>query len=735
MRRLPASFDTFRPILALLVVASLCLPSLPADAQEPAAFDVAAYALLAGSLPARSPYFGPESVVLSAPGEEIAPIGEATLQDFALRFACRPDGASGCRLIFRSGGSGGIALSLFRDGHWTLGAAGQPPAQASLPDDAGPAWSLPATIDLLVAGNTGLLGVEGAHVATLDLADYPDPGVISLAAIPAGGDEEGVAYESLTIWRFDRGDAAAAAMASGPPRFITALAELAGLAPMAGPREGELEHVANRVAFARAGVTLSGMAVHLVCDAPSEAPLWDCGIAFRLGATADAQFRLIVTSDGRWILAQGVSAVIQSGSFDAGPIASGGSIGIDLIAFGPSAAFAVNGVFVASLDVAALTEAGDVAAGTAFFPATSIVGESTPYHEFTVWALDRDPLIAATPQVAAGASAPPDARLAAVLIDAATAGEPAFGPLNGELAHDPSAVTLLPSSLEVRDFALRLQCLAPAAAGDRLWDCGVIVRSSTPERQVRVVIVSDGYWSARTGAGDLIAEGTGLAVAVSPSVPLSLDLLALGDTGFLLVDGVLVSRLDLSSIPAAGEALAGTAFFNETYRDDGVTDYAEFTIWSLDALTTPRSATPVAAPPSGSPEAGASGSPEPEELGTIVAEAAPAHGAALLEPMGGAPVHGYAQFTRVARSIEVIALAINVPEGALVVVQPGGCDALQREGALLAGRLDDRGSLAATLDIRLTELINLGPYAAAIYPAGDTAYANPLACGAITALP
>jgi hypothetical protein len=313
------------------------------------------------------------------------------------------------------------------------------------------------------------------------------------------------------------------------------------------------------------------------------------------------------------------------------------------------------------------------------------------------------------------------------------------------MTHDPSAITLVSSALDLENLAARLRCAAPPDAGSRLWDCGIVWRSTGSDAQLRLAVVSDGFWSLRTGAAEVLAEGSGLAIDDTPGSLLTIEVLALGAQGFFAVNETFVARLNLSAITGSGDVLAGTAFFNESYADGGSTSYEQFSVWPIvlqpELSAAPAAPSPVAATPAPVPATIPAASPSPAFAATPdpfagVRALEPSNQArAVLEPVDDQDIHGYGVVTRVARSIDISILIANAQPGDVVVLQAGSCDTLNddRQQMESAGPLNAQGIIVTTLPLRLTEILNHSAFSMVVYAASDTAFANPLACGELIA--
>jgi hypothetical protein len=725
--------------------------------------DALVFAALQQAISADAPDLGPQSGVLTVPDDEpaLSPFG-AGPRDFAVRVSCLLPTATGdpptdCGIAFRRNAEGqSLLVSIASSGIWAYGTAGREPEQTGESHAPSSASRTTATIELFAIGSNGYLGLNGGYLATLDLSPITAGGPVAIAGGFTAGNRAGyqLEFEDLSIWSFDETVDSVGSLDSefGPAsQFASVVERVTESGPLAGPREGLLIHTEGQATFSRTGIQAADILVHLECGPPAEVAveLWDCGIVFRLGEAIDDQFRLILLSTGRWILAKGTTT-IQDGSFEPPSADSNALLQIDLVASGNTGWLGVNGAFVSPLDLSLLGTPGDVAAATAFFASTYVPGGSTPFQQFAVWEADPaliEPLFAPQP---AGTPAPfdpahdADARLFALLFESIIAVPPAFGPESGMMTHDPSAVTLVSSALDLQHLAARLQCAAPPDAASRLWDCGIVWRSTGSDAGLRLTVVSDGFWSLRTGAAEVLAEGSGLSIDDTPGSLLTIDLLALGAQGLFAVNETFVARLDLSPITGPGDILAGTAFFNETYTEGGSTHYEQFSVWPImlqseaSAATTPSpvAASPISQPASTpAPEiASPQGEASPDPLDGIDAREPSDQARVLIEPLTDQDVHGYGIVTRVARSIDISVLIANAQPGDVVLLQPGACDSLSDDRQLMepAGRLNAQGIIVTTLPLRLTDILNDG-YSMVVYAASDTDFATPLACGELVA--
>ncbi len=113
---------------------------------------------------------------------------------------------------------------------------------------------------------------------------------------------------------------------------------------------------------------------------------FDVGIGFR-DALFGREYRFIVESDTLWwtsIAGHGSIVSDYTDAFDASP---GATNTIELIAIGASGMVAINGQFVASLDLSQTIENGAVEVGSGFYSGNAVMGRTTQFLDCRVYAL------------------------------------------------------------------------------------------------------------------------------------------------------------------------------------------------------------------------------------------------------------------------------------------------------------------------------------------------------------
>jgi hypothetical protein len=326
-----------------------------------------------------------------------------------------------------------------------------------------------------------------------------------------------------------------------------------------GPLNGSLNHeIDGFVEISSASVDLRDFVAETILYNPYPATRggWDFGFLFR-DAGRDDQLRLIIESDGDWSLEDWRGDGSHVDSIDSGhltnlDVSEGGWNYLKLIALGNQGVLFVNDSFVAPLDLTSRTNSGDVVLATELRSENEIDGEVTDYEDFTVWSL-----------------------------------LPIFGPGSGSLNHEIDGfIEVSSAGVDLRDFVAEAIFYTPHPATRGGWDFGFLFRDGGVNEEFRLVIESDGDWSLEDLRGDSshvdsIDSGHLTNLDVSEGGWNYLKLIALGNQGVFFVNDSFVAPLDLTSRTNSGDILLGTDLRSGNEIDGAVTDYEDFTIWSL----------------------------------------------------------------------------------------------------------------------------------------------------------
>ncbi|MEW5939761.1 MAG: serine/threonine-protein kinase [Chloroflexota bacterium] len=162
-----------------------------------------------------------------------------------------------------------------------------------------------------------------------------------------------------------------------------------------------------------------------------------------------------------------------------------------------------------------------------------------------------------------------------------------FGPTDGSLPHNADNTTIADynTGVDLRDFALEATFINPYSTSVGTWDYGFIFRHEGTNKQFRLAIRSTKQWALlnNTGTpnGQVINDGTFSGLSTSAGGTNTVRLICFGTQGFLYINNVLVSELDLSSRLNSGDITIATGIYSGDEVNGYYTEYTDFTIWSL----------------------------------------------------------------------------------------------------------------------------------------------------------
>lgn len=405
--------------------------------------------------------------------------------------------------------------------------------------------------------------------------------------------------------------------------------------PIAGPVDGNIEQVVGGSLDAQyAGVAVSNFRTVITFANPvgTAEGRWDMGLGFR--QTADGQhWRIIVRSDGTWSLAIAAEFPRATGAINNLDLSEGASNTIELLVDGAAGYLLINDEFVAMLDLTALQDSGDIWAGSGFFFDYATQGAMTPYTEFTVWTIGgttsqpqigaeqtaqeqstatattadanagqatAEPVPAtATPEVltevgtAVVSTATPEVTPVAEIDGAAAlddirdqveGAEAVFGPSSGDVSQSVGSIDIESAGVSVENFYTTVRFTNPASPDDpdHPWDVLIGFWHEGGDDQIRVVVASDGTWSAAQGTARPTVSGEASSVQVGPARGNVIELAVVDGTGYLAINGEFVSAFAAPGSPQPGDIWIASGTFPENVQAGVNTLFSEWTVWSLD---------------------------------------------------------------------------------------------------------------------------------------------------------
>lgn len=604
-----------RSLLATLIwVAAIALPSSPGPvlAQED---DVAYFADVIGARESEPPLSGPISgnLVQQAAFASVEPAG-VDVTDFTARvvFQNPEDDSAPWDFGFDFGRIDDASQRIMVDstGVWRF---------SPFPDgasDSGPAPNLDTTpggtntLDLVVDGDAGILGVNGEYVATVTLPPDVSSDVFVTSGVYGSTTIDGrdLPFDDFTVWALPDPDAAVEAspapsediitleqtpevdatpvpVQDEPPSqedlemFAFLVQAQSVIAPVAGPFTANLKEEAGPIAVSWANVNLADFhatATFTVPATTAEVP-WDIGFMFR--NSESGTLRVAVDQNGAWYAAAGESAPSSSGTIAGIDVKPGAANTLDLLVSGDRAVLGINGSFGASIELPAGSTSGDVAAGAGFFTDQQQPERVTGFQDFVVRPFDPAALDTAAVPTAPVVSAEAEQQFAGYV--ASTEGiAPLVGPLAGTLEEPGTgSVALANTGVSLSDFGAVATFVNPDDL-TTTWDGGIQFRTDASGAN-RVVLRSNGQVQVVQGDGSVGIAGQTANFDATPGAVNTLQVFVVGDQALVGVNGILVADIALVVAPVPGDVQIGAGFFGEDQVAGRVTTYDGFSVWSI----------------------------------------------------------------------------------------------------------------------------------------------------------
>ena len=263
---------------------------------------------------------------------------------------------------------------------------------------------------------------------------------------------------------------------------------------------------------------------------------WDYGLIFRDSGSGDSRrfMQIVVTSDSRWALgwrdgADAATELISEGMLSRIDTSPGGRNRIWVAAFGQRGLLFINGKFISVLDLSLVADPGDIAVITGVHQGNELPGATTRFQGFQVFGLER----------------------------AFHLGDDAWQ--------------------KGQDYLVETEFKGPEGTE---WFHGFLPLNSNTGNSDAVLVNSHGNWMhfKKSSPGDDVTEVAVGQLADSGASIMSrnrLLLVVFGNRGWLFVNDVFVSELDLTN--SEGEGLIGFA----PDRDDAGSPVLEnFNVWT-----------------------------------------------------------------------------------------------------------------------------------------------------------
>ena len=158
-----------------------------------------------------------------------------------------------------------------------------------------------------------------------------------------------------------------------------------------------------------------------------------------------------------------------------------------------------------------------------------------------------------------------------------------FGPISGELRHDPSdsLIETEYANVSVADMILEATFVNPYSSASNEWDYGFIFRLENTGLAIHFVVTSDRRWylawrETSDADNQRVGGGTIPTFDTSAGGRNHLRVVAIKERGWLFVNGEFVSILDLSDVTGAGDVAVITGAFTGDEVTGAVTRFENF---------------------------------------------------------------------------------------------------------------------------------------------------------------
>ena len=161
-----------------------------------------------------------------------------------------------------------------------------------------------------------------------------------------------------------------------------------------------------------------------------------------------------------------------------------------------------------------------------------------------------------------------------------------FGPTSGELRHDPTDdfIKTEYADISLGDMMVEATFVNPYSASSHSWDYGFFIRSNRNASFLQIIVSSGSRWEVKSGAAppyQQIAAGTLRDLDLSAGGRNHLRVVAIGDRGWLFVNGDFVSSFDLGNVTGPGLVAVITGAYTGDEVAGAVTRFVNFKGYEL----------------------------------------------------------------------------------------------------------------------------------------------------------
>jgi hypothetical protein len=163
-------------------------------------------------------------------------------------------------------------------------------------------------------------------------------------------------------------------------------------------------------------------------------------------------------------------------------------------------------------------------------------------------------------------------------------GPSAGGPYNDTMTQSPTTLPFPSAGISYTDLYATVTFANPADTAQP-WDIGIAIRYTGVDNEPRFILESTGNWHLTFGSAVPTQSGQAPQIETSPLGLNTIEIVAQGTVGYVAVNGVVVTQIDLSQAVRPGDVFVSTGFFPANVVDGRTLSYQDFDIWEIPTTT------------------------------------------------------------------------------------------------------------------------------------------------------
>jgi hypothetical protein len=159
-----------------------------------------------------------------------------------------------------------------------------------------------------------------------------------------------------------------------------------------------------------------------------------------------------------------------------------------------------------------------------------------------------------------------------------------YGPKDDSLTHTLNNKVMVDNAgLVLKNFVCTIKFINPYDTSTTgKWDYGILFRNKYGNDQYRLAFLSNQSWTLRNEEADTyIYSSNDKNINAKAGEENTIWLIVIDTKAYLFINGIYTKALDIGSSPAKGDISTATGLYYGNLTKKRVTEYKDFTIWSL----------------------------------------------------------------------------------------------------------------------------------------------------------